>query len=252
MASKWADKSRYKIYWGLRDEDEIPKMAACGKGDGGADASSGNKKPEKPKQLGEPSLFDKLKDWIDDNKDLLKTLALGAVAAALLAGTVVAMRRNRKNTDEKLKDLEDAMKDAEGFDLDLLRQQKEALLNEPYDSGVDADVPLTELKIPPDYIGQQAIVDGDLYVYKDPPGAWVNFGPVTPRYNPSQGIAKPVTREDFRRITLSLNIINNSKKILLWLNNKSISKTYLKIKKKGKKIPVNNLNNKKVTIYKIN
>ena len=49
MASKWADKSRYKIYWGLRDENEIPKMAACGKGDGGADASSGNKKPEKQK-----------------------------------------------------------------------------------------------------------------------------------------------------------------------------------------------------------
>ena len=64
--------------------------------------------------------------------------------------------------------------------------------------------------------------------------------------------AKPVTRNDFKRITLSLNIINNSKKILLWLNNKSIAKTYLKIKKKGKKIPVNNLNNKKVTIYKIN
>ena len=193
MASR-LDKSRYKIYWGVKDEDEIPKMAACGKGDGGADASTGNKKPEKPKSLGDSPL-DKLKDWIDDNKDLLKALALGAVAAALLAGTVVAMRRNRKNTDEKLKDLDEAMKDAEGFDLDLLRQQKEALLNEPYDSGVDADVPLTELKLPPDYVGQQAIVDGDLYVYKDPPGAWVNFGPVTPRYNPSQGISKPVTRD---------------------------------------------------------
>ena len=126
--------------------------------------SSGNKKPEKPKQLGEPSLFDKLKDWIDDNKDLLKTWEV----FLLEDWYELSKRRNRKNTDEKLKDLEDAMKDAEGFDLDLLRQQKESLLNEPYDSGVDADVPLTELKIPPDYIGQQ-IVDGDLYVYKDPP-----------------------------------------------------------------------------------
>ena len=44
----------------------------CRKGDGELDPSTGNKKPEKPKQLGEPSLFDKLKDWIDDNKDLLK------------------------------------------------------------------------------------------------------------------------------------------------------------------------------------
>ena len=64
-------------------------------------------------------------------------------------------------------------------------------------------------------------------------------------------ITKPVIRKDFKRITLSLYIINNSKKILLWLNNKSISKKYLRIKKKGRKIPVNNLNIKKTVIYKI-
>ena len=64
-------------------------------------------------------------------------------------------------------------------------------------------------------------------------------------------IAKPVVRNDFKRITLGLNVINNSKKILLWLNNKSISRIYLKIKKDGKKIPVNNLNKKKTIIYKI-
>ena len=68
------DKSRYKIYWGLRDEDEIPKMKKWVRVMVNWIGSSGNKKPEKPKQLGEPSLFDKLKDWIDDNKDLLKTL----------------------------------------------------------------------------------------------------------------------------------------------------------------------------------
>ena len=45
-------------------------------------------------------------------------------------------------------------------------------------------------------------------------------------------ITRPVTRKDFKRITLGLNIINNSKKILLWLNNKSISRIYLKIKKR--------------------
>ncbi len=64
-------------------------------------------------------------------------------------------------------------------------------------------------------------------------------------------ITKPVTRKDFNRITLGLNVINNSKKILLWLNNKSKSKIYLKIKKKGKKIPVNNLNKNNTIIYKI-
>ena len=64
-------------------------------------------------------------------------------------------------------------------------------------------------------------------------------------------ITKTVVRKDFKRITIGLNVINNSKKILLWLNNKSKSKIYLKLKKKGKKIPVNNLNRKNVIIYKI-
>ena len=47
-------------------------------------------------------------------------------------------------------------------------------------------------------------------------------------------------------------MINNSKKILLWLNNKSKSKIFFKVKKEGKKIPVNNLNKKNTIIYKIN
>tara|TARA_B100000963_G_scaffold305738_1_gene280051 strand:+ start:618 stop:1283 length:666 start_codon:yes stop_codon:yes gene_type:complete len=64
-------------------------------------------------------------------------------------------------------------------------------------------------------------------------------------------ITKPIIRKDFKRITLGLNIINNSNKILLWLNDKSKSKTYLKLKKEGKKIPVNNLNKKNTIIYKI-
>ncbi len=63
---------------------------------------------------------------------------------------------------------------------------------------------------------------------------------------------KPVTRKDFKRITLSLNVINNSKKILLWLNNKSITRIYSKIKKNGGNIPVNNLNRKRTVIYSIN
>ncbi len=64
-------------------------------------------------------------------------------------------------------------------------------------------------------------------------------------------ITKPVVRKDFKRITISLNIINNSKKILLWLNNKSKSNIYLKLKKDGIKIPVNKLNKKNTVIYKI-
>ena len=65
-------------------------------------------------------------------------------------------------------------------------------------------------------------------------------------------IAKPVYRKDFTRITLSLNIINNSKKTILWLNNKSKSKKFNQLKLKGNKVPVNRLNKKKTIIYKIN
>ena len=65
-------------------------------------------------------------------------------------------------------------------------------------------------------------------------------------------VTKPVMRKDFKRITLSLNVINNSKKILLWLNNKSITRIYSKIKKNGRNIPVNNLNRKRTVIYSIN
>ena len=64
-------------------------------------------------------------------------------------------------------------------------------------------------------------------------------------------ISKPVKRKDFNRITIGLNIINNSKKIILWLNNKSKIKAYLRLRKDGKKIPVNNLNKKRTIIYKI-
>ena len=65
-------------------------------------------------------------------------------------------------------------------------------------------------------------------------------------------IAKPVYRKDFKRITLSLNIINNSKKTIVWLNNKFISKIFNELKKRGNKLPINNLNKKKTFIYKIN
>ena len=197
-----SDIDKRKIIWGGIEDTKIPQMAACGKGDGGADAKKGKKEPKKPKQMGKDGgLLDKFGDWLKDNEDLLKTLALGAVAAALVAGAVVAFRKNRKNTDEKLKDLDDLMAGLpQGPEFDRAMAAREALENEPYDTGVDADAPLTELKDPPDYIGQQAIVDGDLYVYKDPPGAWVNFGPVTPRFNPNNAPPKPVTRDFISRI----------------------------------------------------
>jgi len=65
-------------------------------------------------------------------------------------------------------------------------------------------------------------------------------------------IVSPVNRRDFKRITIGLEIINNSKKILLWLSKKSKTSTFKKLQLKGKKIPVNNLNKKKLYCFLIN
>ena len=65
-------------------------------------------------------------------------------------------------------------------------------------------------------------------------------------------VVKAVKRKDFNRITLSLNIINKSKKIILWLNSKFKSKIFDKYKRLGKHFPVNNLNRKKIIVFKIN
>tara|TARA_A100001015_G_C14961973_1_gene701318 strand:- start:377 stop:1042 length:666 start_codon:yes stop_codon:yes gene_type:complete len=64
-------------------------------------------------------------------------------------------------------------------------------------------------------------------------------------------IAYSVNRNDFKRITLNLDIINNSKKIFLWLNNKSKTKKYEQLKKLGNQIPVNNLKKRNILIYKV-
>ena len=64
-------------------------------------------------------------------------------------------------------------------------------------------------------------------------------------------ISRPVYRRDFTRITLSLNVINNSKKTILWLNNKFKSKQFNKLKMAGKEIPLNRLNKKRTIVYKV-
>jgi 6-phosphogluconolactonase len=65
-------------------------------------------------------------------------------------------------------------------------------------------------------------------------------------------ICKPIFRKDFQRITIGLNVINKSKRIFLWLNNKSKTKIFKKLSKIGKKIPINKLNKSKTTIFLIN
>ena len=67
-----------------------------------------------------------------------------------------------------------------------------------------------------------------------------------------KSIVSPVTRGDFKRITIGLKVINNSKKIFLWLSKKSKTSIFKKLRLKGKKIPINNLNKKKLYCFLIN
>ena len=61
-------------------------------------------------------------------------------------------------------------------------------------------------------------------------------------------IVYDVDRKNFKRITLSMNTINNSKQIILWLNNKKKKDIFKKLKNK-KEIPVNYLNTKKTKVF---
>ena len=64
-------------------------------------------------------------------------------------------------------------------------------------------------------------------------------------------LIKPIFRKDFKRSTFGLNIINNSNKIFLWLNTNKKTLIFNKLKNKGKKIPVNNLDKKKLFCFSI-
>ena len=65
-------------------------------------------------------------------------------------------------------------------------------------------------------------------------------------------ICKPIYRKDFKRLTLGLNIINNSKRIFLWLNDTTQFSIFKKLKRQGKEIPVNNLRKDKLHCFCIN
>jgi len=65
-------------------------------------------------------------------------------------------------------------------------------------------------------------------------------------------VCKPIYRNDFKRLTLGLNIINDSKKIFLWLNDTSKFSIFKKFKRQDKKIPVNNLRKDKLNCFCVN
>ena len=67
----------------------------------------------------------------------------------------------------------------------------------------------------------------------------------------SNKISRYVKRDDFKRISINLKVINNSKKIFLWLNTKKSTKNFSEFRRKKKKVPVNYLNKKITTVFSI-
>jgi len=179
-------KNKRIIYWGLEDEKRIPKMAACGDGQdpaggggagSGGSGGSGRPTPEKPKGLGK---FPSLGDLLGKLKDLAPLLALGALGAAVIAGAVVFLRKNRDTTPEQ--------QAAGDFGLDLVPPQRVA-------GKTAAEIAATEV---PEFDGQQIIDDeGNLLVWKEPPGTWINFGPEATLLSPTNQTREVPIYEDF-------------------------------------------------------
>ena len=175
-----------KIYWGLRDKSEIPRMAACGEGTdpaggggagSGGSGGSGRPTPEKPKGLGN---FPSLGDLLGKLKDLAPLLALGALAAAVVGGAVIFLRKNRETTPEQ--------QAAGDFGLDLVPPTRIA-------GRTAEEIAATEVA---EFDGQQIITDdGDLLVWKEPPGVWVNFGPESTLLSPTNQTREVPIYSDF-------------------------------------------------------
>ncbi len=185
------------IYWGGNENTIIPRMGACGEGvdvegsgGGGANAAgSGQSVPEKPKQT-----FDAqdLSGLLDKLKAALPYLALGALIAGLVAGAVIMLRKKREG-DPNATTLEGL-----GFDIEVPTVLD---VTPPTGSPPNPPSPFTDvdgntwvwdplpppgkwrLDNDPEFVGQEILDDdGNLWKYKDPPGIWVNFGEVEPRY----------------------------------------------------------------------
>jgi len=177
------------IYWGGNDQTVVPRMGACGEGvdaDPGSGAGGGSGGgPQKPSA--KISVPDGLSLW-DKLKGLLPALALGALALAAVAGAVIMLRKKRDVGGAGgdglggIPEWDYSLSDAEnyanlGFDIEGARS-----LNRSANTGLDG---FNEdgLPIPPEFVGQQIVdEDGNLWVYKDPPGAWIKFEDTEPQY----------------------------------------------------------------------
>ncbi len=164
-------KNKRIIYWGGNDHTIIPRMGACGEGVD-VEPAAGAGGPQKPAASASapdgPGLFDKL-------KGLLPALALGALALGVIGGVALLLRKNRDGKDI---DFDPDLSDSENFaklGLDIEGARTANRSANMGQNGFDEN----GLPVPPDFVGQQIIdEDGNVWVYKDPPGEWINFGNV--------------------------------------------------------------------------
>ena len=214
-------KNKRSLYWGGNENTMIPRMGACGEGievESGVSAGSGGgaQGPAATASAPDgPSLFDKL-------KGLLPGLALGALVLASVAGVAFWLKKNREPDSSdgpsgSPPEIPSPFTDADGnvwtwnpdpppgrwelagtggdkswnsdesdtenykkLGLDIEGARPVPRLVNVGQNGFDEN----GLPNPPDFIGQQITdEDGNLWIYKDPPGAWIDFGNIEPRYS---------------------------------------------------------------------
>jgi hypothetical protein len=191
-------KNKRIIYWGGNDHTIIPRMGACGEGVD-VEPAAGAGGPQKPAASASapdgPGLFDKL-------KGLLPALALGALALGVIGGVALLLRKNRDGKDI---DFDPDLSDSENFaklGLDIEGARTANRSANMGQNGFDEN----GLPVPPDFVGQQIIdEDGNVWVYKDPPGEWINFGNVDVQYTTSGDSQNPVYENYVSRITGVVN-----------------------------------------------
>tara|TARA_R100001082_G_C4365104_1_gene161494 strand:+ start:378 stop:4466 length:4089 start_codon:yes stop_codon:yes gene_type:complete len=214
-------KNKRIIYWGGNDQTIIPRMGACGdgaepSGGSGGGAGSGNTPPKEPGGIG--GAFAGLGDLLGELGLMAVDMAKGELVQALVDGALVTFQKNRDPNPETLAGLGIDFPEADGFEgfertaargdlpgvggddastqlgdlgFDITSPQTLDLgfgKQEFEDKGASSGFDQNGLPNPPEFIGQEIVdEDGNLWVYKDPPGEWINFGQVEPQFL-SQGV----------------------------------------------------------------
>jgi len=225
-------KNKRIIYWGGNENTIIPRMGACGEGvdvDPASGAGSGGGPQSPAASASAPdaqSLFDKL-------KGLLPGLLLGGLVLGAIAGVAFMLKKKRdvggagsglgggagsglgggagSGLGGALPDWDDDKSDEENYSalgLDVQGATTVNISENVGDEGFNED----GLPIPPDFIGQQITdEDGNLWMYKDPPGMWINFGNKDAQYTTSGDGQSPI----YESFSSKIIGVTNSNEIIL-------------------------------------